>query len=84
MTYREVRVFEVREALRLCLRARGSAPSSAWRSCTARPYVATDGGRALRLVRDGGEGQPTDEFIGQMLRRCDRTAAKATERRAGG
>jgi transposase len=68
MAFREVRVFEVREVLRLWLRGEGL------RSCerlagvdrkTVRRYV--EAAVALSLSRDGGELQLTDEFIGSVV-----------------
>ena len=68
MSYREVRVYEVREALRLWLR--GEAIRSIERLAqldrkTVRRYV--NAAAELGLVRDGGEGQLTDEFIGSVV-----------------
>lgn len=39
--FREVRVYEIREVLRLWVAARACAPLSAWRGWTARPSAAT-------------------------------------------
>ncbi len=68
MTYREVRVFEVREALRLWLRGEGfrsvERMAQLDRKTVRRYAVAAE---ALGLVRDGGEAQLTDEFIGQVV-----------------
>ena len=68
MTYREVRVFEVREALRLWLRGEGFRSIERITQLdrkTVRRYVAA--AEAAGLVRDGGEAQLSDEFIGQVV-----------------
>ncbi len=62
MTYREVRVFEVREALRLWLRGEGFRSIERMAQLdrkTVRRYVVA--AEALGLVRDGGEAQLSDE-----------------------
>ena len=46
MAFREVRVFEMREVLRLWLRGKGRARSSGWWAWTARPSSATSAGAA--------------------------------------
>ena len=66
--FREVRVFEIREVLRLWLR--GEAIRSIERLAgvdrkTVRRYVAAAQG--IGLVRDGGEQQLTDEFLGAVV-----------------
>ena len=68
MAFREVRVFEVREVLRLWLR--GEAVRSMERLAgldrkTVRRYVAA--AEELGLVRDGGEGQLSDAFVGSVV-----------------
>ncbi|HEX9831688.1 MAG TPA: IS21 family transposase, partial [Mycobacterium sp.] len=66
MAFREVRVFEVREVLRLWLR--GDAPIERLAGVdrkTVRRYV--DAATELGLVRAGGEDQLTDEFIGAVV-----------------
>ncbi|MDQ4134040.1 MAG: IS21 family transposase [Actinomycetota bacterium] len=68
MSYREVRVFEVREVLRLWLRGEGIRAIERMAQLdrkTVRRYVAA--GEELGLVRDGGEGQLSDEFIGSVV-----------------
>jgi transposase len=68
MAFREVRVFEVREVLRLWLRGEGVRPSERLSGVdrkTIRRYV--DAAIALGLGRDGGEIQLTDEFIGSVV-----------------
>ncbi len=68
MSYREVRVFEVREALRLWLRGEGIRSIERLAQLdrkTVRRYVAAAEG--LGLVRDGGEDQLSDEFIGSVV-----------------
>ena len=68
MAFREVRVFEVREVLRLWVR--GEAVRAIERLAgvnrkTVRRYVTV--AESVGLVRDGGEGQLTDEFIGSVV-----------------
>jgi transposase len=70
MSFREVRVHEIREVLRLWLRGEGQrsvARHSAVDRKTVRRYVeaAVDCG----LARDGGESQLSDELIGQVCER---------------
>lgn len=68
MAYREVRVFEVREVLRLWLSGRGQRPISELAGVdrkTVRRYVEAAVG--LGLVGEGGEGQLDDEFIGAVV-----------------
>lgn len=68
MAYREVRVFEVREVLRLWVR--GESLRSVERLAgvdrkTVRRYVKAAEGLGVR--RDGGEDQLSDEFIGSVV-----------------
>ncbi|MGH9023280.1 MAG: hypothetical protein ACRDV9_09305 [Acidimicrobiia bacterium] len=68
MAFREVRVFEVREVLRLWLRGegfRGVERLSGIDRKTVRRYVmaAVEAG----LARDGGEEQLTDEFLAVVV-----------------
>lgn len=68
MAFREVRVFEIREVLRLWLR--GETLRSVERLAgvdrkTVRRYVAA--AEAAGLRRDGGEGQLGDEFVGAVV-----------------
>ncbi len=68
MAYREVRVFEVREVLRLWLRGEGFRATERLAGVdrkTVRRYVEAAVG--LGLVRDGGEGQLGDVFIAQVV-----------------
>ena len=68
MGYREVRVFEVREVLRLWLRGEGIRSTERLVGVdrkTVRRYVAA--AVELGLVRDGGEGQLCDEFVGSVV-----------------
>ena len=68
MAYREVRVFEVREVLRLWLRGEGLRSVERLAGVdrkTVRRYVAA--AEELGLVRDGGEGQLSDVFIGSVV-----------------
>jgi len=67
MSFREVRVHEIREVLRLWLRGDGQRKVARLSSVdrkTVRRYV--EAAVACGLVPDGGEGQLTDELIGQV------------------
>ena len=68
MAFREVRVFEVREVLRLWLAGEGIRATErlvGFDRKTVRRYV--DAAVGLGLVRDGGEEQLTDVFIGLVV-----------------
>ena len=68
MAFREVRVFEVREVLRLWLGGEGIRAIERLVGLdrkTVRRYVAA--GEAAGLVRDGGEGQLSDGFVGSVV-----------------
>lgn len=68
MAFREVRVFEMREVLRLWLRQesiRSIERLGGVDRKTVRRYVAA--AEELGLVRDGGEQQLTDVFMGSVL-----------------
>ncbi len=68
MAFREVRVFEVREVLRLWLQGEGQRSVSRFAGMdrkTVRRYV--EAAEELGLVRDGGEGQLTEVFLGQVV-----------------
>jgi hypothetical protein len=68
MAFREVRVFQVREVLRLWMRGEGVRSTERLAGVdrkTVRRYVAA--AVELGLVRDGGEGQLSDEFIGSVV-----------------
>lgn len=68
MVFREVRVFEVREVLRLWLRGEGLRSVerlSGMDRKTVRRYVSAAKGLGVR--RDGGEGQLSDEFVGSVV-----------------
>src|SRR4051794_41136680 len=68
MAYREVRVFEVREVLRLWLRGEGVRSTERLAGVdrkTVRRYV--DAAVELGVVRDGGEEQLSDVFLGQVV-----------------
>src|SRR5688572_18294050 len=77
MAFREVRVFEVREVLRLWLAGEGLRSVERLSMVdrkTVRRYVGAAEG--LGLVRDGGEGQLSDVFVGMVEEavrphRCD-------------
>lgn len=68
MAFREVRVYEVREVLRLWLRGQGQRPIAELAALdrkTVRRYV--DAAVGLGLCRDGGEAQLSDELIGSVV-----------------
>ena len=68
MVFREVSVIEVREVLRAWLAGKGLrkvAEQAGVDRKTARSYV--NAALAAGLVRDGGEGQLTDELVGQVV-----------------
>ncbi|MBK9178732.1 MAG: IS21 family transposase [Acidimicrobiales bacterium] len=68
MAFREVRVFEVREVLRLWLAGEGIRATErlvGFDRKTVRRYV--DAAVGLGLVRDGGDEQLTDVFIGVVV-----------------
>jgi transposase len=68
MAFREVRVFEVREVLRLWLAGEGFRSVERLSQVdrkTVRRYVTAAG--SLGLVRDGGVEQLTDVFIGMVV-----------------
>ena len=70
MSFREVQVHEIREVLRLWLRGeseRAIARLSLVDRKTVKRYVTA--GVEAGLVRDGDEGQLTDELIGQVCER---------------
>jgi transposase len=70
MAFREVRVFEIREVLRLWLREeaiRSIERLAGLDRKTVRRYVTA--AEELGLVRDGGEQQLTDEFMGSVVER---------------
>jgi len=68
MVFREVSVIEIREVLRAWLAGKGLrrvAEQAGVDRKTARSY--RDAAIAAGLVRDGGEGQLTDELVGQVV-----------------
>jgi transposase len=68
MAFREVRVFEVREVLRLWLRGEGIRSVERLAGVdrkTVRRYI--DAAVEAGLARDGGEDQLSDEFIGVVV-----------------
>jgi hypothetical protein len=68
MALREVWVFQVREVLRLWMRGEGVGSTERLAGVdrkTVRRYVAA--AVELGLVRDGGEGQLSDEFVGSVV-----------------
>lgn len=68
MAFREVRVFEVREVLRLWLDGEGLREVSRLAGMdrkTVRRYV--EAAEELGLDRDGGDGQLSDVFIGRVV-----------------
>ena len=70
MAFREVRVFEIREVLRLWLRGEGLRSIERLGPVdrkTARRYVAA--AQECGLAREGGEEQLTDELLGSVCER---------------
>ncbi len=70
MAFREVTVVQIREALRRWMRGEGErtiARAVGVDRKTARRYIAA--AMELNLERSGGEGQLTDELIGQLVER---------------
>ncbi len=68
MAFREVRVNEIKEVLRAWLAGAGlrtAAERAGVDRKTARRYV--EAGEAAGLLRDGGQGQLTDELIGAVV-----------------
>jgi transposase len=68
MAFREVRVFEVREVLRLWLAGEGVRSVERHAQVdrkTVRRYV--DAAEALGVVRDGGDGQLSDGVVGMVV-----------------
>jgi hypothetical protein len=68
VAFREVRVIEIREVLRCWLDGGGlrtAAERAGVDRKTARRYV--EAAQCAGLVRDGGEGQLTDELIGAVV-----------------
>lgn len=84
MAFRELRVFEVREVLRLWLRGEGFRATERLAGVdrkTVRRYVAA--AVELGLVRDGDEHQLSDEFVGSVVEAVRPTAATVGVRRGG-
>ncbi len=84
MAFREVRVFEVREVLRLWLRGKGQRPISELVGMdrkTVRRYI--DAGVELGLNRSGDEDQLTDLLLAQVVEkvRPHRTDGRGEARR---
>lgn len=84
MAFREVRVFEVREVLRLWLRGKGQRPISELAGMdrkTVRRYI--DAAVELGLDRASGEDQLTDLLLGQVVEkvRPHRTDGRGEARR---
>ena len=79
MSYREVTVIETKEILRLWLRddmgERKIAEHAGVDRKTVRRYVKA--AEAAGLVRDGSQGQLTDELLGVVSRRCARSGRRA-------
>ncbi len=68
MAFREVRVNEIKEVLRAWLAGAGLRTAGERAGVdrkTARRYV--EAGEAAGLLRDGGQGQLTDELIGAVV-----------------
>lgn len=84
MAFREVRVFEVREVLRLWLRGKGQRPISELAGMdrkTVRRYI--DAAVELGVDRAGDEDQLTDLLVGQVVERVrpHRTDGRGEARR---
>jgi len=84
MAFREVRVFEVREVLRLWLRGKGQRPISELAGMdrkTVRRYI--DAAVELGVDRAGDEGQLTELLVGQVVEkvRPHRTDGRGEARR---
>lgn len=84
MAFREVRVFEIREVLRLWLRGKGQRPISELAGMdrkTVRRYI--DAAVELGLDRAGGEDQLTDLLLAQVVEkvRPHRTDGRGEARR---
>lgn len=83
--FREVSGVQIKEALRRWLKGEGERPIAHGVGVdrkTARRYIAA--ALELGIDRSGGEGQLTDELIGQRWpRRCARTAQTVTVRPGG-
>jgi transposase len=84
MAFREVRVFEVREVLRLWLRGDGLRPVSRLVGMdrkTVRRYI--EAAEGFGVDRAGGEEQLTDELLGQVIERVrpERTDGRGEARR---
>jgi hypothetical protein len=82
MAFREVRVFQVREVLRLWLRGqglRGIERLAGVDRKTVRRYVGA--AQALGLARAEGEAQLTDALVGSVVEAVRPTASTATARR---
>jgi predicted transcriptional regulator len=69
VAYREITVIEIKEVLRLWLQnkmgLRPIAETVGADRKTVRRYI--DAAQAAGLVRDGGEGQLSDELLGQVI-----------------
>jgi len=82
MSFREVQVHEIREVLRVWLRGEGLRSIERLALVdrkTVRRYVAA--AVEYGLVRDGGEGQLTDELIGVV---CERVRPRRRDGHGGG
>jgi hypothetical protein len=82
--FREVPVFEVREVLRLWLAGQGLRAIERLSRVdrkTVRRYVMA--AEEPGLVRDRGDGQLTDEFLGSVVEAVRPTAATAVGSRGG-
>src|SRR6266516_240470 len=85
MVFREVSVIEIREALRAWLAGkseRAVAVQAGVDRKTSRRYVTA--AVAAGLSREGGEGQLTDELIGQVVVVAERTLHRFAAERCGG
>jgi len=70
MSFREVRVFEIREVLRLWLRGKGHRAIERLSSVNRKTVVRyVEAAVACGLVRDGGESQLSDELLAMVCER---------------
>jgi hypothetical protein len=80
MTFREVIVVQVKEAVRRWMRGKGERPMAIGAGVdrkTARRYITV--AVELGVDRTGGQEQLTDELIGQLVERCGGSRTLATQ-----
>src|SRR6516165_4407614 len=70
MSFREVRVYEIREVLRLWLRGEGQRAIERLSSVNRKTVVRyVEAAVACGVVRDGDESQLSDELLGMVCER---------------